>query len=153
MHCVDCHFEQDSHGNGKLYGEARAAVEIDCIDCHGSVSKLASLKTSGPRHPILRTTSALLRTPSGQRRFEWVDGKLIQRSMVEPDKSWAVSQVMDSVTPGKWNYNEKARLAKTIQRDGQTWGSAGGNLAHSNERMSCYACHTSWMTSCFGCHL
>ncbi len=21
MHCVDCHFEQDVHGNGKLYGE------------------------------------------------------------------------------------------------------------------------------------
>ena len=21
MHCIDCHFEQDSHGNGKLYGE------------------------------------------------------------------------------------------------------------------------------------
>ncbi len=26
-------------------------------------------------------------------------------------------------------------------------------LAHSNERMTCYACHTSWTTSCFGCHL
>ncbi len=38
MHCVDCHFEQDSHGNGSLYGEPRAAVEIDCVDCHGSVA-------------------------------------------------------------------------------------------------------------------
>ena len=37
MHCVDCHFAQDIHGNGKLYGEPRAAVEIDCIDCHGTV--------------------------------------------------------------------------------------------------------------------
>ncbi len=27
------------------------------------------------------------------------------------------------------------------------------NLAHSDEKMSCYTCHTSWMTSCFGCHL
>src|SRR5712671_1421933 len=34
MHCVDCHFEQDSHGNGKLYGETRNAIEIDCVDCH-----------------------------------------------------------------------------------------------------------------------
>ena len=154
MHCVDCHFEQDSHGNGKLYGEARAAVEIDCVDCHGSVSKLAGLKTSGPAAPDPPHDLALLRTPFGTRRFEWVDDKLIQRSMVEPDKSWAVSQVRDSVTPGKWNYNEKAAYAKTLQRDGQGWGSAdGGNFAHSDERMSCYACHTSWMTSCFGCHL
>ena len=36
MHCVDCHYGQDSHGNGHLYGEVGAAVEIDCTDCHGS---------------------------------------------------------------------------------------------------------------------
>ncbi len=35
MHCVDCHFIQDVHGNTKLYGEVRAAIEITCIDCHG----------------------------------------------------------------------------------------------------------------------
>ena len=28
MQCVDCHFKQDNHGNGKLYGEPRNAVEI-----------------------------------------------------------------------------------------------------------------------------
>lgn len=145
MHCVDCHFEQDSHGNGKLYGEARAAVEIDCVDCHGSVRGYATLQTSGPAAPVPPHDLALLRTPWGQRRFEWLDGKLLQRSMVEPEKTWPVSQVADSVIPGKWNYNEKARLAKTLQQDGR--------LAHSDERMSCYACHTSWMTSCFGCHL
>jgi hypothetical protein len=26
-------------------------------------------------------------------------------------------------------------------------------LAHQDDRMTCYACHTSWVTSCFGCHL
>ena len=36
MHCIDCHFIQDAHGNTKLYGEVRAAIEIQCIDCHGS---------------------------------------------------------------------------------------------------------------------
>src|SRR4029079_3677397 len=25
MHCIDCHFNQDNHGNTKLYGEVRAA--------------------------------------------------------------------------------------------------------------------------------
>src|SRR5262249_44110277 len=28
MHCIDCHFVQDCHGNGKLQAEVRAAVEI-----------------------------------------------------------------------------------------------------------------------------
>jgi hypothetical protein len=47
MHCVDCHFRQDSHGNGILYNEPRAAIEIGCIDCHGTIRSRATLLTSG----------------------------------------------------------------------------------------------------------
>ncbi|HYY93716.1 MAG TPA: hypothetical protein VE713_04295, partial [Pyrinomonadaceae bacterium] len=47
MHCVDCHFQQDAHGNGVLYNEPRAAIEIDCVDCHGTVKEPASLTASG----------------------------------------------------------------------------------------------------------
>ena len=51
MHCVDCHFAQDSHGNGHIYGEVAAAVEIDCVDCHGTAEKYPTLRTSGPAAP------------------------------------------------------------------------------------------------------
>jgi len=47
MQCVDCHFRQDSHGNGILYNEPRAAIEIGCIDCHGTIRERATLVTSG----------------------------------------------------------------------------------------------------------
>lgn len=47
MHCVDCHFRQDSHGNGILYNEPRAAIEIGCIDCHGTIRERGKLVTSG----------------------------------------------------------------------------------------------------------
>jgi len=47
MHCVDCHFRQDAHGNGILYNEPRAAIEIGCIDCHGTIRERASLVSSG----------------------------------------------------------------------------------------------------------
>jgi hypothetical protein len=154
MHCTDCHFEQDSHGNGKLYGEPRAATEIECIDCHGGVRAKATLRTSGAAAPKPGNDLSLLRTPFGARRFEWSSDKLVQRSMVTDGKEWIVPQVVDSITPGHERYNEKSRLAKTIQRDGSTWGdNASSGLAHGEERMSCYSCHTSWMTSCFGCHL
>src|SRR5204862_7841310 len=52
MHCVDCHYRQDSHGNGNLYNEPRAAIEINCIDCHGTSRQRATLMTSGPAAPI-----------------------------------------------------------------------------------------------------
>ena len=31
MHCVDCHFDQDSHGNGHIVGEVMAGVEINTV--------------------------------------------------------------------------------------------------------------------------
>ena len=49
MHCVDCHFVQDIHGNTKLYGEVRAAIEIQCIDCHGTID--AAARRCAPRGP------------------------------------------------------------------------------------------------------
>jgi len=47
MHCADCHFQQDSHGTGILYNEPRAAIEIGCVDCHGTMRQKANGVTSG----------------------------------------------------------------------------------------------------------
>jgi hypothetical protein len=158
MHCEDCHFAQDSHGNGNLYGETRNAVEVDCIDCHGTIWKKATLRTSAAAAPSPAGSDlTILRTPWRRKRFYWLDGKLYQRSMVEENREpWEVVQVMDTITPGNPHYNEQSRLAKTLLKDGKTWGdgnAAESTLAHANSRMTCYTCHSSWTTSCFGCHL
>jgi hypothetical protein len=155
MQCVDCHFEQDSHGNGKLYGETRNAVEITCIDCHGTISAYANLTTSGPAAPVGGTRLDTLRTSWRQSRFYWRGEKLFQRSVMEQGKEWEVVQVKDTITPGNIHYNEKSRLAKTIQKDGFIWGNSRDmeKLAHGDSRMTCQSCHTSWAPNCFGCHL
>ncbi|MGZ8853656.1 MAG: hypothetical protein ACXW2X_09680, partial [Thermoanaerobaculia bacterium] len=154
MHCVDCHFAQDEHGNGQLYGEYGNTIEIECQDCHGDVNGYATLRTSGPAAPPGGTDLGMGTTPSGRRRFRWINGRLFQRSMVDPDMQWEVVQVKDSITPGNPHYNERSRYAKTVQRDGTTAGEVDRTkLAHSDAKMTCYACHTSWMTSCSGCHL
>src|SRR5262249_8852117 len=72
MQCVDCHFARDSHGDGNLYGETRNAVEIDCVDCHGTVRARAALRTSGPAAPRgdePGTNLTDLITPFGDPRF------------------------------------------------------------------------------------
>jgi LVIVD repeat-containing protein len=157
MHCVDCHFSQDNHGNGNLYGETRNSVEIACIDCHGTISARATLKTSGPAAPEGGTdlTGATFSTPFGDPQFSRRGPRLTQRSMVTEGVSWEIPQVIDTITPGNPRYSERSRLAKTIQKDGRTWGgpAAEDRLAHADSRMTCYSCHSSWMTSCFGCHL
>jgi hypothetical protein len=156
MQCVDCHFQQDGHGNGLLYGEVANAVEIGCKDCHGTAKALPTLRTSNPAAPPQGTDLTLLRTPDGRRRFEWKGKDLWQRSMVDPKLEWRMSLVKDTVDPASDQYNAKAARAKLMSK-GTTmaWSPAVPNkdLAHGDDSMSCYACHTSWTTSCGGCHL
>ncbi len=156
MACIDCHFTQDVHGDGKLYGETRNAVEIGCQDCHGTIYNKATLKTSGPASKSDVSSNLLrMRTPYKEARFYWEDGKLWQRSNIDKTRKWEVVQVKDTITPGNEHYSEKSRLAKTMQTDGTTWGTAAdaAHLAHPDQKMTCYTCHSSWTTSCFGCHL
>jgi len=157
MQCVDCHFSQDNHGNGYIYGEVAPAVEIDCKDCHGTALHLPNLRTSGPAALGGGVDMTTLRTPDGRRRFEWVGDALYQRSMMEPGVEWKISLVKRSVDPRSSEYNPKAARAKLMSKDTKTlqWGTnvAPDNLAHADENVECYMCHTSWTTSCGGCHL
>jgi hypothetical protein len=163
MQCNDCHFAQDNHGNGKIYAEPRAAVEIDCIDCHGTIRKKATLITSGPAAPEPQRPGETrgrrldaLRTPWGLRRFEWRGEKLFQRSMSEENKEWEIVQTLDSITPGNAHFSEKSLRAKLMNKDGvvpSQMPDDDASLAHANSSMTCYSCHTSWTPTCFGCHL
>ncbi|MGH8185766.1 MAG: hypothetical protein ACREUC_04325, partial [Steroidobacteraceae bacterium] len=157
MQCVDCHFSQDNHGSGYIYGEVAAAVEIDCKDCHGTARQLPNLYTSGPAALGGGTDMTTLRTPDGRRRFEWIGDVLYQRSMLDPNLEWQMSLVKNSVDPLHPQHNEKAARSKLMSRNTSTlqWGQkiAAQDLAHTDENLECYTCHTSWTTSCAGCHL
>jgi hypothetical protein len=175
MQCVDCHFNVDVHGNGNLYGEVRAAETIECIDCHGTVSERprkivdgqitmptsgASGETTPQDRRNIKPVDLMTTKTSWRPRFEWEGDKLFQNSTMSPDIRWEIPQTVDVINPASPKYNAKARYAKTIERDGKTWGadveadpSACGRMAHDNKKMDCQICHTSWATSCFGCHL
>jgi hypothetical protein len=171
MHCTDCHFVQDMHGNNRLHTEVRAGVEVQCVDCHGTVEKYATLRTSGPAS---YTSSAdgkgrnllALKTPFGVPRFEVQElpgglRRYFQNSTVEKGLRWELVQTRDTITPGHPRYNARSALAKTVRFEPQTgkmvWGDLPPNgekgCAHQNCNMSCIACHSSWNPSCYGCHL
>lgn len=193
MHCVDCHFTQDSHGDGNLYNEPRAAIEISCEDCHGSIRQTATLFTSGfaaatvsgtlaerrktRKQPLIGRDLTSLRTrdisgskiPLFQRitsdrpkkdehgtEVALKNGDIVQYSLVVPGRWWRVPQTKDTVTPGTRDFNERSQYAKTIQKDNTTWREVPPDdkqLAHRDKDMTCVACHSSWVTGCFGCHL
>jgi hypothetical protein len=157
MQCVDCHFSQDNHGNGYVKAEVMGAVEIQCQDCHGTVDTYPTLKTSGPAAGPYGRDLLLIRNPDGKKRFEWVDGKLIQRSAVTPGLEWTMTLVKDSADPKSPMYDAKATQAHTVSDnpDAMKFGAdvPKAQRAHNEDKMLCYACHTSWTTSCGGCHL
>ena len=166
MHCVDCHMKQDSHGDGRLYGEYPNAIEITCQDCHGTVRKRFS-DSQTMTGPAGQNRSLMeLKTPWAEPRFEWRGDEMapLQRSMMYPDKVWEIPQVQDLVTPdpsrtrqdGRPWYNAAAARAKTMRTDGSSWGAlpkSDTELAHASGKIECFTCHTSWTTGCFGCHL
>jgi hypothetical protein len=166
LQCVDCHFGQDTHGDGNIYGEVAQAVEIGCEDCHGTISQKATLKTSGPAAAEGGRDLSLKRTPWGERQFIWKGDQLYQRSLVTEGLEWRVKQVRDSVDPGSRDYNRKSAKAKLTMKldEGATSYKVASaaqasnpqfesKLAHPNSDMSCFACHSSWTTACGGCHL
>ena len=165
MQCADCHFAQDSHGNGLIYGEVANAVEIGCKDCHGTADAYPNLLTSGPAAPPKGSNLALLRNPDGKRRFEWFDGEggrreLYQRSIVDPSLVWQVHLTKDSVDPASPYFNIKSARAKLMSRSGAADGSFGfgpgvpqSDRAHPDGKIACFTCHLAWTTSCGGCHL
>jgi len=167
MHCVDCHFGQDNHGDGHIYGEVAQSVEITCEDCHGTVKERSTLLTSGPASPDGGNDLTLARTPFGKPRFEWHGSTLIQRSNLYKDKEWKVKQVRDIVDAKSPWYNEKAAKAKLVKTLGPSDTKPGyasvsnvlntesgkSLLAHDDTKVACFTCHSSWVTSCAGCHL
>lgn len=155
MQCVDCHFKQDVHGDGKLKGEFHNAVEIQCVDCHGTMNARATLRTSGVAAPPGGTDLTASFTPFGERRFRKTAARITQRSNLVDTLIWEISQTVDSHSAESKSYNKKAEAAHLMLKDGTIGkpNSPEGMFAHSYKKMECQACHTSWITNCFGCHL
>ncbi|MBA3896499.1 MAG: hypothetical protein H0X36_05070 [Sphingomonadaceae bacterium] len=161
MQCADCHFAQDSHGNGLIYTEVANAVEIGCKDCHGTVDAYPTLLTSNLAARPQGTNLTLIRNPDGQRRFEWTTDDagrriLIQRSASDPKLEWRIHLVKDSVDRSSPDFNIKSARAKLMGgSETMNWGPGipASARAHGDDKMTCYTCHLSWTTSCGGCHL
>ena len=115
---------------------------------HRLEQPLRVLWDSGPlelRLAALEDADVVLNAVVG---FARVGGRTIQRSMIDKDLEWEIPQIADGA-----ERNPKSWFAKTVQRDNETWGEACEKVAHGPDRMTCFACHSSWMASCFGCHL
>jgi hypothetical protein len=163
MHCIDCHFLQDVHGDGNIYTTNWEQIEIECEDCHGTHQQRATLITSGANGGNDLTRGF---DHDGRPFFERRGGAIIQRSRVTSGLEWEVMQVADTVQAGHPSFNPRAVEAHRgahmpkLNQNGRTAGSTfAGPGAGAGERgeleiatLECYTCHNSWVLNCMGCH-
>ncbi len=147
MHCIDCHFLQDVHGDGHLYSTNWDALEIECDDCHGGLAR-ATLVTSGPNGG---NDLRLGRNDDLKPFFEEKDGRLVQRSRVTPGLAWTIPQTADSQSAYAREAHDSRHLAAPGQ--GSTFAGPQGSSALTSAKLECAACHGSWIHNCMGCHV
>ena len=158
MQCVDCHFAQDAHGSGHIYGEVQAAIEITCADCHGTAHEICPICAPAVR-PRRRaaTICRCCAPPTAARASNGAATKLYQRSarLSRPRMGGDAGQGHGR---SRQPQIQSARRARQADVAGHLDEMGAGRrreteLAHANDKMACFTCHLSWTTSCAGCHL
>ena len=181
MHCVDCHFQQDVHGDGKLYGETRNAIAESCIDCHGTAEQPAAIvqylkeankseddrdekKITALKKRLFTGNAASNASPDlvtkMVRNFELDGDKLVQKSMVNVDSEgkptkWTVKQTSDqTVDADKWNDPASAHQAKALwAHTVRKDGKTWGSVPAAEEQNEqMKLAHGSNSMSCYACH-
>ena len=180
FNCVDCHMGNDVHGDGQLYTRNWDAIQIECEDCHGTNDTPPSLVFSGPNGGD-DMRAARYNTAFGAPWFEDIDGKIFQRSRVDPKLGWFVPvlsaprdntsayahrQPLESFDPALDHGNavcapfttEDSCTVAGCSWDGSACRGFDRKFAHIAEPtekggLECYSCHSSWQPNCLSCHL
>ena len=147
MHCIDCHFLQDVHGDGHVYSTNWDHIEIECEDCHGAKSK-ATLLTSGPTggNDLTKAHDANL-VPY----FENKGGQIIQHSRVTPGLTWVVPQTVDQTSALAIEAHSMDHIGGP--GEGSTFAGTPGASKITQAKVECATCHSSWIHNCVGCHV
>jgi hypothetical protein len=129
MHCIDCHFSNEVHGDGHLYGDTQVFVQIECEDCHGSIETESNLR--------LADGTVIKSLNRDSKNDVWLTGKV-------DGVKHRVTQVKRSVDPSDPAFSQPAFIS--MGRNTQN------GFSHTDS-LECYACHSAWYPSCYGCHV
>ncbi|WP_035588447.1 hypothetical protein [Hippea jasoniae] len=133
LDCIDCHTEWGLMGDGHAYKRYENQVIIQCIDCHN------------PIFGIPNKDAQLLASENGR---------------VKIKKGWLIAYTHKNFYP-IYNLQKNPKNNDIIffrKRDGKPYKITFNRTApyHSltiHKRLSCQACHSEWLPSCFGCHV
>ena len=164
MLCQDCHTTVDMHGDGNLPGTTLAQVEIECEDCHGTVSKFPwELPLGyGEEHDtdIGDTPRGLTDDVTAEQYFAEVydaeDGYLADRTrqpVGQRHQEGREGHPALCIRPRLRSAGPQADRARRHLEDRPNAEVAMMSVGKHMESMECYACHADWAPQCYGCHI
>jgi hypothetical protein len=138
MDCIDCHTSRDIMGDGYAYENMYLQTEITCEDCHGSATKPPQYEAIARENeePVRESRSYQRQMRPGSKMVLTVKGRKYSNVFYE-------DQDEKIYVMGK--RSGKLHESKVIT------GTPEHTIA-GHERMECYACHSSTVAQCFGCH-
>ncbi len=150
MHCIDCHFMQDVHGDGNVYSTNWDAIEIECEDCHGA-NKKTNFLTSGPNGG---NDMRIAVNENLEPFFEERNGQVIQRSRVNTGLEWVVPQTIEASAASPYAreaHDPEYHLAEP--GEGSEFAGEPGSTELVRAKVECATCHNGFLTNCLNCHV
>ena len=164
--CQDCHSTTAMHGNGNITGTTLANVEIECTDCHGTVTHYPwqlplgfgdefgeELDYTKPREvasaPLETTKRFSILYPPENGYILTSRGNPLGNVVRKGDTvvvhsasglDFEVPVLKSLAEKDKWQAPDLARTAMVRVKEHQ-------------EKLECYACHSTWAPQCYGCHV
>jgi hypothetical protein len=134
MDCIDCHTATGLMGDGKSYDEMEDQLDITCQACHS------------PSFSGVTTTESLgNRLVSLNRKVPGIQGKRIAFSRKG-------TPLYNLQKQGNKVLFFRKMDGRSMELDVELEKKPHHGLP-GHERLSCQACHSTWMPQCYGCHL
>lgn len=124
--CIDCHTQKEAMGDGSRHAHFEEQLEVTCRTCHGDAEALGRMAIAD-------------RARREGKAFPTAAGGLA----AEPPRLQVVEETDAYFLKGKWD--EKSHPLNAPDPV------ACGHPAH--RRLSCQACHSTWVPQCYGCHV
>ncbi len=122
--CIDCHTQKEVMGDGHMKAHIEEQLEIECTTCHQNRKALVDLaKRDGLLHPYSGKADTSKKPLSKIDIRELENGRIVL--MGKADKK---PHPLRPPKPGQCNTGVHSRL-------------------------SCQACHATWVPQCYGCHV
>jgi len=126
LNCIDCHTKGGIMGDGNIWGHMDQATKIECRSCHGMPNQAPTLADNDGG--ILNNMSVDQGT-----------GDVVLTSKID-GQPHITPVLMDFLDSQSQSYNPTAAAAMNHHHLKDDGG------------LECYACHSSWVPNCYGCH-